>query len=356
MRILWLLMVVTSVGACAQTPQELLRFAQDAYRNPTGYEIDGKGSVQPVGSSWQVGFPVTIVAAPAPLETPNAPVSPGVRVGGPLAFTKTSEGSDEKPNDISIPFAVTGGWSRIAEKTTSVKEVGSERLPLNGEMVDCRVLEVEYRPLPDDTKPGPVKYSICSDKHLVLKKVMLYSMGRRSTDPEGLWTITFGTVAFHRPAPKWLLDLKDQPTLKVRNEWLGKQAPAFALADLNGQKIDSSTMRGKLVLLDFWSTSCAPCLREMPLIQSVAKDHTDNVTVWGVSLDQAERDKKWLAQHQQTFPTLADSDYVVSDLYKVHGIPAVVLIDRKGKIRNYWEGEVAPNDLEAALKRASRIR
>jgi hypothetical protein len=47
---------------------------------------------------------------------------------------------------------------------------------------------------------------------------------------------------------------------------------------------------------------------------------------------------------------------VVSDLYKVHGIPAVVLIDRKGKIRNYWEGEVAPNDLEAALKRASRIR
>jgi peroxiredoxin len=40
----------------------------------------------------------------------------------------------------------------------------------------------------------------------------------------------------------------------------------------------------------------------------------------------------------------------------VHGIPAVVLIDRKGKIRNCWEGEVAPNDLEAALKRASRIR
>lgn len=356
MRTLWLLMVVTSVGACAQTPQEFLRFAQDAYRNPTGYELNGKGLLQPVGSSWQVGFPITIVAAPAPLETPNAPVSPGVRVGGPLAFMKTSEGSDEKPNSISIPFAVTGAWSGIAEKTTSVKEVGSERLPLNGEMVDCRVLEVEYSPLPDDTKLPPVKYSICSDKHLALKKVMLYSMGRRSTDPEGLWTITFDTVQFHRPAPKWLLDLKNQPRLETRKEWVGKEAPAFKLADLDGQSVESSTMRGKLLLLDFWSTSCAPCLREMPTIQGVANEHRDDLIVWGISLDQAERDKKWLAQHQETFPTLADSDYVVSDLYKVHGIPATVLIDRKGKIRNYWEGEVPPNDLEAALKRAARIR
>jgi peroxiredoxin len=94
----------------------------------------------------------------------------------------------------------------------------------------------------------------------------------------------------------------------------------------------------------------------MPTIQSVAKEHADDLIVWGISLDQAERDKKWLAQHQEAFPTLTDSDYVVSDLYKVQGIPAVVLIDRKGKIRNYWEGEVAPNDLEAALKRAALVR
>jgi peroxiredoxin len=356
MRTLWLLMAVISMGASAQTPQELIRLAQDAYRNPTGYELGGKGLLQPVGSSWQVRFPITIVAAPAPLETPNAPVSPVVRFGGPLEFTKTSEGSNEKPKSISFPFVVAGAWSRIAENTASVKEIGSERLPLNGELVDCRVLEVEYNPLPDDTKLHPVKYSICSDKHLALKKVMLYSMGRRPTDPEGLWTITLDTVQFHRPAPKWLLDLNNQPKLKTRKEWQGREAPSFKLADLDGQKIESSTMRGKLVLLDFWSTSCAPCLREMPTIQSVAKEHKDDLIVWGISLDQAERDKKWLAQHQEAFPTLTDSDYVVSDLYKVQGIPAVVLIDRKGKIRNYWEGEVAPNDLEAALKRAALVR
>jgi hypothetical protein len=79
MRTLWLLMVVTSVGACAQTPQELLHLAQDAYKNPSGYEIKGRGSVQPAGTSWQVTFNVTLVADPAPLETPNAPVSPAGR-------------------------------------------------------------------------------------------------------------------------------------------------------------------------------------------------------------------------------------------------------------------------------------
>jgi hypothetical protein len=55
MRPLWLLMVAISIGACSQTPQELLRLAQ-AYKNPSGYEIKGRGSVQPAGSSWRVTF------------------------------------------------------------------------------------------------------------------------------------------------------------------------------------------------------------------------------------------------------------------------------------------------------------
>jgi hypothetical protein len=55
-----------------------------------------------------------------------------------------------------------------------------------------------------------------------------------------------------------------------------------------------------------------------------------------------------------TATTLSDTEYEVSDLYKVQGIPGVVLIDAKGAIRGYWEGEVPMKDLEAALTRASR--
>ena len=95
-------------------------------------------------------------------------------------------------------------------------------------------------------------------------------------------------------------------------------------------------------------------LREMPNIQKFAEEYKDDLIVWGVSFDQPDLDKKWLAQHQQQFPSLSDTEYGVSDLYKVHGIPALVLIDATGIVRGYWEGTVPMADLEAALKRALR--
>ena len=350
MRVLWLLIFITAVSAASQTPEELLRQAQDAFTNPSGFEFDGSGLLRPDGSSWQMKFPVVIVAAPAPLETPRAPVHPAGRIGGPFQWTKTGEGSDEKPKSFAVPFIVAGHWEAMATNVTSVKEVGTERLPLNGKMTACRVLEVRYATSPNGSDLGPVTYSICSDNHLALKKTMVYSTGRLPTDPVGQWTIVFDTAQFHRPAPQWLLDMKNLPETRTRSEWLGKEAPTFHLSDLNGQRMELSALRGKAVLLDFWSTACGPCLREMPNIQKVAEEHKDDLIVWGVSFDQPDRDKKWLAQHQQEFPTLSDTEYEVSDLYNVHGIPASILIDVKGVIRGYWEGPVPKDDLEAALK------
>lgn len=356
MRTPWLLLLITSISVYAQTPQELLRSAEDAYKNPTGFEIDGMGWGQPKGSSWRMGFSIKIVAAPVPLETPNAPASPGVLLSGPYDFTKTGAGVDEKPKPFFMPFAVMGGWSEIADNATSVKEIGSEQLPLNGGLVACPVLEVQYSPLPDGTERPIVKYSICSDKHLALKKVTVGPPGRLQTDPEALWTITLDTVRFHRPAPKWLLDQMNQPALSTRRGWQGKRAPAFKLADLDGREVEIGKPDGKMLLLDFWSTSCGPCLLEMPLIQQMAEEHRGDLIVWGISFDQPEHDKKWLSQHQRSFQTLTDSDFLASDLYKVRGIPAVVLIDGNSRIRNYWEGPVNKNDLEAALRRAATVR
>jgi peroxiredoxin len=356
MRIFWLLIVAAAIQASAQTPEELLRLAQESFTDPSGFQFDGAGVLQLDNSSWQVKFRVVIAAAPAPLETPHAPVHPAGQLGGPYQWAKTSGGDDEKPAHFSIPFAVAGNWEIMATNVTSVKDVGREQLPLNGEMSDCRVLEARYTPLPDGTERAPVKYSICSEKHLVLKKAMVYSAGRRPSDPSGLWTITFDTVHFHRPAPQWLLDMKDLPETRTRREWLGKEAPSFHLVDLQGKKVELSELRGKVVLLDFWSTACGPCIREMPLIQKVAEEHKDELIVWGVSFDQPDRDRKWLLLHKQEFPTLSDADYEVSDLYKVRGIPASVLIDARGIVRGYWEGPVPMKDLEAALRRASHKR
>jgi peroxiredoxin len=346
-----LLLAIASC-ACAQTPQELLRLAQETYKSPDGYEIKGKGSVQPPGSSWQVTFDVTIAAAPSPFDSPRPPAHIVGRVGGHQQFVNVLGGSDDKPS-VGIPFAVAGFWDQIAENVESVTETGKESLPLNGAPSACRVLQVQYKSPADAPKPAPVTYSICSDRHLALKKVMLYATGRHMTDPAAPYTITFDTAQFNRPAPPWLLDMKDIPAVRIHKEWIDKPAPDFKLSDLNGNSVVLSSMRGKIVLLDFWSISCGPCIREMPMIEDIGEAHKADLIVWGVSYDQPDMDKKWLLQHQRTLPTLSDADFVVSDLYRVPGIPAVVLIGTDGKVKNYWEGEVLKPDLEAAIQKAS---
>jgi hypothetical protein len=200
MRYLLLLLLTTVSCACAQTPLELLRLAQDTYKSPEGYQINGRGSVQPSGSSWQINFDAMIAAAPSHPGNAQASAGPGVRVGGHLQFVNVLGGTDEKPTSIDIPLAVTGFWTRIAEKVDSVLETGSETLPLNGEPTACRVLQVGYKVPTDTPKPSPVTYSICSDRHLILKKVMFYPAGSHATGPPVPWTITFDTAKFNLPA------------------------------------------------------------------------------------------------------------------------------------------------------------
>ena len=342
--------------ACAQTPQQLLQLTQDTYQYPDGYELKGKGFVQAPGSSWQVSFDVGLAAAPTPFSSPRPPAMLSGRVGGQIHFVNVLGGSDEKPTDVSIPFVVAGLY-KIAENVESVTETGSETLPLNAAPCACRVLQVQYKAPPDQTKSAPVSYSICSDKrsdkHLVLKKVMLNPIGRRGTGLPVPWTITFDTAEFHRPAPAWLLDLKELPAFRTHKEWTDLPAPDFKLADLDGNSISLSSLRGKVVLLDFWSVSCGPCTREIPIIEAAGEAHKADLVVWGISFDQPQQDKKWLVQHQRTLPTLSDTDFVVSDLYRVPGIPAMVLIGADGMVNQYWDGEVPQSDIESAIQRAT---
>jgi hypothetical protein len=202
MRHVLLLLLFATSCAWAQTPEELLQLAQDTYKSPEAYQIEGKGSVQPLGSSWQIKFDVKIAAPSSPPAAPKASGGPSVAVGGHMQFVNVLGGSDEKPTSLVIPIAVTGFWTRIAERVDSVTETGSETLPLNEVPTACRVLQVEYQARADATKPPPVTYSICSDRHLVLKKIMLFPTGRDATGTPVPWTILFDTAKFDLPAPQ----------------------------------------------------------------------------------------------------------------------------------------------------------
>lgn len=348
------LVLLTSTVVSAQTPKELLKLAQRTYQDPIGYQLQGRATVVPANSTWEISFDVTVAAEPTPLIDPRPSSSLGFSSDMHMKFTRIGVGDDPQPNSFILPVPVLGSWDNIADETSSVTEIGKETLPLNGVQSTCRVLEVHYVTREGFPPRQPVVYSICSEKHLVLKKTMKYPLGRRETDPPATWTVIFHTAKFGQPAPQCFVAQKDLPSVSVRKEWLGRIAPAFTIPDINGHQVALASAYGKVLLLDFWSTTCTPCIHSMPAVEAAVERQNGSVTLWGISFDPADRDKKWLSAHNKSFYTLSDTDFAVSNLYGVQGIPAIVLIGRDGKIANYWEGEVSNDELEAALRKAIR--
>lgn len=135
---------------------------------------------------------------------------------------------------------------------------------------------------------------------------------------------------------------------------IGQEAPEINLPDTQGKELSLKSLRGKIVLVDFWASWCGPCRKEMPnVVKAYAKYKDKGFEIYGVSLDQSK--DKWLEAIQKdgiTWPQVSDLKYwdcEAAKLYNVQGIPFTVLLDKDGKIlAKNLRGE----ELEAALEKA----
>ncbi len=117
---------------------------------------------------------------------------------------------------------------------------------------------------------------------------------------------------------------------------IGKLAPAFTLNDVNGKKVTLSEYKGKVILLNFWATFCAPCRSEMPSLNNLFLAFRDEgLIVLAISTDDSEKPvQSFIRQTAIAFPVLMDKDQVVFfDQYRVLGLPTSFIIDRDGIIR-----------------------
>lgn len=134
--------------------------------------------------------------------------------------------------------------------------------------------------------------------------------------------------------------------LAKRHGMEGEQAPAFALPALGEHEIvRSESLRGQVVLIDFWATWCPPCKRQMPIVQRLADDPAlaeRGVKILSINVDDDEparraQVQRFMAQHAYTMTTLLD-DGTAAYSYRVSSIPTLVIIDRAGKIHHISGG------------------
>ena len=138
----------------------------------------------------------------------------------------------------------------------------------------------------------------------------------------------------------------------VPSPMVGAPAPEFELQTLTGSRLRLSDMKGKVVLLNFWATWCAPCQQEMPLLQSRASRYPTDLVLLGIDFNENPSVvQDFVTNLNITFPILLDPGSKVQDLYRVRGYPTTLILDGQGIIRVLQIGELSGTMLDNYLKK-----
>ena len=165
---------------------------------------------------------------------------------------------------------------------------------------------------------------------------------------------------------RWLIPLSAIPVIAllaygfklnprdVPSPLVGRPAALFSLTALDGQPVALESLRGKVVVLNFWASWCVPaCYEEAPVLESGFRQWRDRgVMVVGVDIqDTTEAAQKFVNRFELTFPNGRDHNGRVSIDYGVYGVPETFFIDRQGRIRLKHVGAVTEDVFRTTVER-----
>lgn len=132
----------------------------------------------------------------------------------------------------------------------------------------------------------------------------------------------------------------------------GTRMPEIGLTDLTtGKRIDRASLEGKVVIVDFWATWCAPCKQELPQLEALYEKYkARGLVVIAISVDtDAAKAKALASQLKLSFPIAHDAQHVAAERFDPPRMPSSFIVDRKGLVRHVHSGFRAGD--EAAIER-----
>ncbi len=129
-------------------------------------------------------------------------------------------------------------------------------------------------------------------------------------------------------------------------------APGFALTTFDGQEISLESLRGQVVVVNFWASWCKPCEKEAPELEAFYRAYKDRgVVVLGVDYVDTETEARaYLNEFGITYPNGPDLGTRISQAYRIKGVPETFVIDRNGQLVSTIIGETTQAKLAVIVE------
>jgi len=136
----------------------------------------------------------------------------------------------------------------------------------------------------------------------------------------------------------------------------GMLAPNFELLDMAGNPVQLTDFRGKTVFVNFWATWCPPCRVEMPHMQQLYENYSDqDVVILGVNVTLTEKTfegiQDFINKEKLTFPIVLDEEGDITYQYQIMAYPTTYVLDGSGVIQEKFRGAINYEMMEDALSR-----
>jgi thiol-disulfide isomerase/thioredoxin len=152
----------------------------------------------------------------------------------------------------------------------------------------------------------------------------------------GIGSATYYRMHLMPPAIQFMKDRQVEGLSEYKPLFRGNgegKLMKFRLTDINGVAFDSSDLKGKIVLLNFWTTWCTACVAEMPALEKLHQKLKDKgVAIVAINIKEPVlRVKNFVADHNLTFITLVDADGDITKNYNVFATPTTLIFGKSGQ-------------------------
>jgi len=138
--------------------------------------------------------------------------------------------------------------------------------------------------------------------------------------------------------------------------WIGKRAPDFKLQTVFGNKSFSlKSEKGKIVIIDFWASWCAPCKKSLPKLEQLQSEYNIDLKIFAINIDDDVTNAQiFLKQNRINLTALYDKNKSIVEIFDIEAMPTAFIIDRDGIIRFIHVG-YTENSISDFIKEVKKL-